>query len=117
MALIIKLPEQFILLMKKLMPYVKSQPERSLTMHKLSEVGNVDIIQLYETVTANLYKSPRALTRSIRLDKSAHLLATTDMSIEQVALECGFYTPNYFIGNFFHVYKQTPTEYRQSHRK
>lgn len=110
------LSPEFIQLMKKLMPFVKSQPERSLTMHKLSEVGDVDIIQLYETVTANLYKSPRALTRSIRLDKGAQLLATTDMSIEQVAMECGFYTPNYFIGNFFHVFKQTPTEYRQSQR-
>ena len=111
------LSPEFIQLMQKLIPYVKSHRDGTLTMHMLSKEGGVDVVQLYETVTGNLYKSPRALTRSVRLNKGANLLATTDMSIEQVAMECGFYTPNYFIGNFFHVYKQTPTEYRQSKRK
>ena len=111
------LSPEFIQLMQKLIPYVKSHQDGTLTMHKLSKEGDVSIVQLYEIVTDNLYKSPRALTRSIRLEKGARLLDTTDMSVEQVALECGFYTPNYFIGNFFHVYKQTPTEYRLRKRK
>ena len=35
------------------------------------------------------------------------------MTIEQIAQDCTFYTPNYFIGNFFHQFKMTPGEYRR----
>ena len=81
-------------------------------MRQLSVVGGVDIVKLYEVVSGNLYKNPREMARIINLQKAAELLRSTDMSIEQIALECKFYTPNYFIGNFFHEYKMTPQEYR-----
>ena len=111
------LPPEFTTLMIKLMPYVSSHQNRALTMRKLSEVGGVDIVQLYETVAGNLYKSPWKLAHLLQLRKGAEMLTTTDLTIEQIATECGFYTPNYFIGSFFHEYKQTPLEYRENAKK
>lgn len=106
-----KLSPEFVSLMQKLIPYVSTH-QKALTMRKLSEVGGVHIVQLYEIVTGNLYKSPREYSRIVKLQKAAELLRTTDKSIEQIAQECGFYTPNYFLGNFFHEYKQTAKEFR-----
>jgi len=107
-----KLSPEFIDLMVKLMPFVSANQNRTLTMRKLGDACQLDIMKLYEVVTSNLYKSPRELARLLRLRKGAELLANTDKTVEQIAMECGFYTPNYFMGNFFHEYKQTPQEYR-----
>ena len=63
---------------------------------------------------ADIYKSPRKLELIYRLEKGVDLLVNTDESVEQIAGECGFYTPNYFMGSFFHRYRQTPSEYRES---
>jgi AraC-type DNA-binding domain-containing proteins len=108
-----KLNPEFIDIMMKLIPFINTHNERQLNMRQLSEAGGVDIVKLYGIVSGNLYKNPRELARVINLQKAAELLSTTDMSIEQIAMECKFYTPNYFIGNFFHEYKMTPQEYRR----
>ena len=111
-----RLSPEFIDVMVQLIPFVSTNKNRMLTMHMLSDACQVDIVKLYEVVTANLYKSPRELARLLRLKKAAEQLAGTEKTVEQIATDCGFYTPNYFIGNFFHEYKQTPKEYREAHK-
>ena len=111
------LSQEFIDMMIKIMPIVKKNGRGELTVNKLCQEGGVDAVNLYQTVQGNLFKSPRDLSRYVRLCKGADLLTNTGMTVEEIAMECGFYTPNYFIGNFFHLYKQTPQEYRDAHRK
>ncbi|MBR1933967.1 MAG: helix-turn-helix domain-containing protein [Prevotella sp.] len=107
-----RLDPDFVQLMLKLIPYVQDSKGEELTMHKLSQAGGIDVVKLYEISTPNLYKSPTGLVKLSRLEKAAHLLSSTEKPVEQIAAECGFYTPNYFIGSFFHQYKLTPREYR-----
>lgn len=107
-----KLSPEFITVMLKVIPYVRQQDMRSLTMLKLSQVSDVSVVKLYELMSSELYKSPRELVRIFRLQRAADLLRTTNFPVENIAKECGFYTPNYFLGNFFHEYKMTPKEYR-----
>lgn len=64
-------------------------------------------------MTANLYKSPRELARIVRIQKAADLLLSTDLTVEEISTQCGFHTPNYFLGCFFHEYKMTPKEFRK----
>ncbi|MBP5339754.1 MAG: helix-turn-helix domain-containing protein [Prevotella sp.] len=111
-----QLSSEFIDIMTTLIPFVKTSPS-DLSMRKMGEVAKVEVVKLYEVVMANIYKSPRDLVKRERLIKGASLLTDTDMSIEQIARECSFYTPNYFIGNFFHEYKVTPQEYRDEHNR
>lgn len=107
-----KLSPEFIAVMLKITPFVHQQDKRSLTMQRLSQLCDVSVVRLYELMSSELYKNPRELARIFRLQRAANLLRTTNFSIENIAKECGFYTPNYFIGNFFHEYKMTPKEYR-----
>ena len=83
-------------------------------MRHLSEISGIDIVQLHNIFMANLYKSPRNLIMLLRLRKAAGLLKTTKMTVEEISVACQFHTPNYFLGNFFHLYKVTPNEYRKS---
>ena len=112
-----KLSPEFISLMQKLIPFVSQHSHSELSMSRLSKEASVDIVELYDIISSNLNKSPRELSKIIRLQKAVALLTESDKSIEQIAKECGFYTPNYFIGNFFHEYKLTPLEYREEYKK
>ena len=107
-----KLSSDFIALMLKLSPYVRERKNKT-TMKELSNIGGIDIVKLYSILTSNLYKSPRELACLFSLQKAAEQLRTTDKTIEEIATECRFYTPNYFMGCFFHEYKMTPREYRE----
>jgi AraC-like DNA-binding protein/ligand-binding sensor domain-containing protein len=106
-----KLSPRFIELMLKITPFVHSH-HTNITMRQLSEAGNVNIVEFYDLMIANLYKNPRELIRVARIERAAEMLKETNKTLEEIANECGFYTPNYFIGCFFHRFKLTPAEYR-----
>jgi AraC-like DNA-binding protein len=107
-----KLSQEFISLMLLIVPFVREKMG-NFTMREIAEAGNVDIVKLYDLMTANLYKSPRELARIVRIQKAADLLLSTDLTVEEISTQCGFHTPNYFMGCFFHEYKMTPKEFRK----
>ena len=98
------LSPEFISIMTKVMPFVLQHKTSDFTMRQLSQVSGVEVSKLYDVLTAHLYKSPHSLARHLLLERGAKLLRETDMTIEQIAQDCTFYTPNYFIGNFFHQF-------------
>jgi AraC-like DNA-binding protein len=49
-----------------------------------------------------------------RLERSAQLLATTNMSVTDIVFECGFEQPSHFCRAFKARYGRTPTEYRDA---
>ena len=112
-----KLSPEFISLMTQLLPYIQRHANDELTMRQLSEAANMDVVQFYETVTDNLYKSPRELIFNIRLEKAKKQLLSTSDSIEKIAKDNGFWSPNYFIGNFYHKFKMLPEVLRQEQQK
>jgi len=107
-----ELSDEFIDIMTAIVPYVHRSRGTDLSMHAMSQLTGVPLPQLYELMTANLYKNPRPLARTLRLQKAAQLLTTTNHPVEHIAAECGFVSTNYFIANFFHRYRQTPADYR-----
>ena len=109
------LAPEFIKMMIQLMPYVMSKPEDSLTMRDLGRESGLEIQEFYKLITANIYKSPRPMALSMMMEKGIELLRTTDKSIEEIASELGFVSPNYFIASFYQKMKKTPDEYRQRH--
>ncbi len=106
------LSPKFINVMLKLIPYVHHKNNK-VTMRQLSEAGEISIVEFYDLMTTNLYKSSRELIRTFRIEKGAELLCSTNKTVGEIASECGFYTQNYFMGSFFHRYKMTPDEYRK----
>lgn len=51
---------------------------------------------------------------SIRLEKAAALLSTTDMSVTEIALRCGFSNISYFIRSFKKAFGSSPHIYRKN---
>ncbi|MCR5761203.1 MAG: AraC family transcriptional regulator [Sphaerochaetaceae bacterium] len=55
--------------------------------------------------------------RNSKIEKSKSMLATTSMTINEIASHLAFNTTNYFIQSFKTVTGMTPTEYRKKTRK
>jgi AraC-like DNA-binding protein len=83
-------------------------------MQQLADVAGVTLQQLYQQLSIHLNESPRLMMLRLRLTKVANMLAETDLPKERIAEELGFASPNYMIASFFHYYRQTPDDYRNS---
>ena len=107
------LSNDFVDVMLKIIPYVHERNGRPFSMHMLARAVDMDVIELYEMVSENIHKSPRILIRSLKIDQVAELLRTTDKKVEEIALICGFVSPNYMIAKFYHRFKMTHKDYRE----
>ena len=108
-----ELNEDFVNIMVVVLPYIKEQ-EGKFTIRELVDLTGTDVATFFQVISSNLYKSPRALTRVMRLMQVQELLRTTNKSIEDISVECHFGSPNCMISSFFHQFRMTPREYRLS---
>lgn len=56
------------------------------------------------------------LLQNLRLEHARHLLAETNLSVGEIAFQCGFSDPNYFSRLFSKTQGMTPTEFAQQAR-
>ena len=103
-------------IMTKIVPFVQQCKEQdvSFDIQQLSEVAGVDVTQMYQQLSVHLNESPRLIILRLRLAKAAALLAETEMTKEEIAEQLCFVSTNYLIASFFHQYRQTPDDYRNS---
>jgi AraC-like DNA-binding protein len=104
--------QDFIMLILPL--FDNDESANTVTMSRLADIMHMSVTELSELISDNVYKSPRHMSLRIRLHRGAQLLLTTEMAVEDIANECGFSSPNYFIASFYHQYRQTPADYRSS---
>jgi len=104
--------EQFFHVMTKLAPSLRTQTIGVLNLRDLSRVVDMDVEPMARLVSENISKDTYELALRLHLDKARELLRYSGKPIEEIASECSFATPNFFIASFLRVYKQTPLEYR-----
>lgn len=106
------LSPEFIETMIKIIPYVLSKKESQLTMRELSVEAGIDVKELYALFTNNIFKNPRPLILAMKLKHAKELMDNNPYrTVEDIARECGFVSPNYFIAAFYRTYQMTPSEY------
>lgn len=104
--------EQFASVMLKIIPFVKGKQSYQFTMVKLSEVAQMNVDEFYELMSNNLYKSPRIVALKLRLEHVVELLQHSEKTVDEIAEELHFSSPNYMIASFYHHYRMTPEAYR-----
>ena len=60
-----------------------------------------------------IHKSFREYLNYVRITKSEILLATTDLSMTDIAMKTGFSTSSYFIQQFKQVKNMSPKKFRK----
>ena len=68
---------------------------------------------LFEALKAVAGKTPMEFINDLRLDEAKRLLDDSNLTIETIAIECGFYTSRTFYRQFRERYRISPTEYRK----
>ena len=104
----------FLDIMEQVVPYMNSHKGETVTMRNLAVLTGRKSTELYALLSGNLHRNPRLLMKRLHLQEAARLLKTTPLSIPEIAEQCRFASPNYFIASFYHQYRQTPQDYRNS---
>ena len=85
-------------------------------LKNMSSADRQFILSVVDYVHANMKvrKITIAFITRIRMEKAIRLLKDTNMSIKEIAYDCGFDESNYFIRVFRQMYDMTPQQYRNS---
>ncbi|MDR2971450.1 MAG: AraC family transcriptional regulator [Bacteroidales bacterium] len=68
---------------------------------------------LFEALKAVADKTPLEFINDLRLDEAKRLLESSDLTIETIAIECGFNTSRTLYRQFRERYRMSPAEYRR----
>jgi len=103
---------QFIL---NVVDYVHNNMKvRKITIDLLAEEMCMSRSQFSRRITALTKETPNAFITRIRIEKATRLLKDTNMSVKEIAYDCGFDESNYFIRVFRQMYDMTPQQYRNT---
>lgn len=72
---------------------------------------------LFEAIKTVTGKTPMEFLNNLRLEEAKRLLDTSNLTIEVVAMDCGFNTQRTFYRQFREKYRITPAEYRRIGRE
>lgn len=81
----------------------------ALNVEDLGREMGMSRVQLYRKLKSLTNYSPNELLRQMRLKKAASLLASSDLTVAEVAYEVGFSSPSYFTKCYKEQFGEIPT--------
>ena len=96
--------------------HLHSRSNQSVTNSDLAELAGLSVSQFERKFREVFGTSVRRYLTRIRIENACDLLAHSDASITQVALDCGFFDHAHFSRTFKKQMNCTPGQYRQRHQ-
>ena len=102
---------------KKALDYIQEHNQSTLTIAELA-----NLLHFSEPYFMRFFKKHTGITcvdyiNDFRMNKATELLATTDLSIMEIAMQVGLHNISYFNRLFKKKFETTPKEYRKMYRK
>ena len=98
--------------------YIREHLTEDLSLENVAGSMSVSPIHFHNTIKTSTGKTLRDYVEEQRIKKSINLLLTTNLSLTQIAYECGFSSQSYFSYVFKRRMKVTPREYtKELHSK
>lgn len=105
-------------LLKDMLSYIEENLHTSqLSVENLSKHVGMSRGTLYSKVLEMSGQTPIEFIRSIKLEKAALLLESSDLSVSQISYMTGFTAPNYFAKSFKAKFNMLPTAYKARKRR
>ena len=98
---------------KDMVAFLYAHYAEKITLDDIAAAGNVSRSKCCRIFKYYLQQSPVDFLNACRLKVSCRLLDTTDQTITEIALACGFTHLSYFSKLFCAAYGYTPREYRR----
>lgn len=87
--------------------------DESLPVERLAEVAHMSVRTFIRSFRSSTGATPASWVRMRRLDEARRALETTSLSIDQIAVNCGFGSVVTLRQNFAAAFQTTPSEYRR----
>ena len=91
--------------------YINENLAEELTLESISERAKFSPIYFHKLFKASTGKNLHEYVEEQRIRKAIDLLLSTEMTLAQIAYECGFSSQSYFSYAFKKKMKMTPREY------
>lgn len=97
---------------RAVLEHIEHNYRSPITLDVLADIAGLNpkyFCRIFKTIT---HQSPMEYIIFYRVEKAADLLLTTELSVTEIALECGFNDCSYFIRTFKNLKHMTPYKYR-----
>ena len=88
----------------------------SLSPDSIADAVSISRMQLYRKLKELTGMTPTGFIRQMRLERAAHLLKSSNKTVQEIMFACGFSTKTYFYREFSKQFGVTPGEYRGSEK-
>jgi AraC-like DNA-binding protein len=106
-------PQKYSPVLVKALEYIEQSYTENFSISDLAAICFVSESRLHHIFTEKLGITPIKYRNQIRVERAAHDLRSTSLSIEAISAQHGFNSPTYFRETFKDFTGLTPTEYRK----
>jgi AraC family transcriptional regulator len=100
--------------MQRVCDYMHAHLAEEVSLQDLAQVAYVSRFHLIRMFKQTYGETPYQRLTQLRLQRAQRLLATSDVPITQIALDCGFTNQTHFAAAFRRLVGLSPRAYRQS---
>ena len=99
---------------KGMLDFIQKNYSNELTLKEIGEAVFIGERETLRCFARTIGISPIEYLKKYRVKVAANLLTTTDLSVTEICIQCGFNSPSYFSKSFQRVFNVTPREYRKN---
>jgi AraC family transcriptional regulator len=102
--------------LRQVLDYIRSHLSQDLSIIDLAQVAGMSPYYFLRLFKKSMHVTPRQYIIQTRIDQAKELLRSRELSIADIALECGFTSQSHFTNVFRQVTDTTPNIYRRDFR-
>ncbi len=102
---------------KPVLEYIENHYNEELSLDMLASIAGMNARYFCKIFFSLTHYTPMNFVSFYRIEQAACLLDSTDLTITEISIECGFWESSYFTKVFKKFKGITPQKYRQSHKK
>jgi AraC family transcriptional regulator len=99
--------------LRQVLDYIRSNLSQDLSITDLAQVAGMSPYYLMRMFKKSMHFTPRQYIIQTRIERAKELLRSRELSISDIALECGFTSQSHFTNVFRQITDTTPNIYRR----
>ncbi len=99
--------------LRQVLNYIRSHLSQDLSIIDLAQVAGMSPYYFLRLFKKSMHVTPRQYIIQIRIDRAKELLRSRELSIADIALQCGFTSQSHFTNIFRQLTETTPKAYRR----
>ena len=99
--------------LRTVVDFIRSQLDKDVSLIALAECAHISPFHFARLFRATVGVPPHQFVLRLRLQRATRLITAGQLTLAQIAVECGFHDQPHFTRAFHRVCRMTPAEYRR----